>query len=86
MVSESAMQHLKSGGVVVYLRISFDEMERRLKNITTRGIVLVAGESLREMYDERISLYEKYADITINCSEIDFERVIGDIINTLEKF
>ncbi len=84
--SGSAMEHLKSGGVVVYLKISFDEMERRLKNITTRGIVLVAGESLREMYDKRISLYEKYADITINCSENDFETVVRDIINTFGKF
>ena len=86
MFSESAMEHLKYGGIAIYLRISFEEMERRLKNITTRGIVLVAGESLREMYDERISLYEKYADISITCSENDFERVVGDIINTLEKF
>lgn len=84
--SERALHHLKSGGVVVYLKISFDEMERRLKNITNRGIVLVAGESLREMYNERISLYEKYADITITCSDNDFETVVGDIINTLEKY
>jgi shikimate kinase len=61
-------------------------MERRLKNITTRGIVLVAGESLREMYNERIPLYEKYADITINGSDTDFETVVGDIINNLEKY
>ena len=41
--STRAMMHLKSGGVVVYLKISFEEMEQRLRNITTRGIVLVAG-------------------------------------------
>ena len=74
--SEHAMKHLKSEGIVVYLRISFEEMERRLNNITTRGIVLVAGESLREMYNERVSLYEKYADITINGSDTDFETVV----------
>lgn len=84
--SGSAMEHLKYGGIVVYLRISFEEMERRLKNITNRGIVLVAGECLREMYNERISLYEKYADITITCSDNDFETVVGDIINNLEKY
>jgi len=84
--SRSAMEHLKSGGIVVYLKISFEEMERRLKNITTRGIVLVAGESLCEMYNERIPLYEKYADITINGSDTDFETVVGDIINNLEKY
>ena len=41
--SEKAMEHLKKDGVVIYLNISFEEMVRRLNNITTRGIVLVAG-------------------------------------------
>ncbi|MDD1694325.1 MAG: shikimate kinase [Methanoregula sp.] len=78
--SGRAMGYLKSGGVVVYLKISFEEMEKRLMNITTRGIVLVAGQSLRDMYDERVPLYEKYADITIGCSEEDFETVVGNVI------
>jgi len=84
--SERAMEHLKSGGVVVYLRISFEEMVRRLNNITTRGIVLVAGQSLHEMYTQRIPLYERYADITIDCSEDDFEHCIGNVIDELSGF
>ena len=40
-------EHLRKDGVVIYLKISFEEMVRRLNNITTRGIVLVAGQSLR---------------------------------------
>ena len=67
--SERAMEHLKSNGVVMYLKISFEEMVRRLNNITTRGIVLIAGQSLLDMYNQRIPLYEKYSDITIDCSE-----------------
>lgn len=81
--SRNAMEHLKAGGVIVYLRISFEEMERRLKNIAARGIVLVAGESLREMYDERIPLYETYADIIIDCSQDAFETVVGTIVDRL---
>ncbi|MFA5415227.1 MAG: shikimate kinase [Methanoregula sp.] len=84
--SERAMEHLKSGGIVVYLRISFEEMVRRLNNITTRGIVLVAGQSLHEMYTQRIPLYERYADITIDCSEDDFEHCIGNVIDELSGF
>ncbi|MHB8053472.1 MAG: shikimate kinase, partial [Methanoregula sp.] len=42
--SGRAMEHLKRDGVVLYLAISFEEMARRLNNITTRGIVLVAGQ------------------------------------------
>jgi shikimate kinase len=84
--SEKAMEHLKKDGIVLYLDISFEEMVRRLKNITTRGIVLVAGQSLREMYDQRLPLYETYADITIGCSYDDFEGSIGNVIDELRRF
>ena len=84
--SERAMEHLKSNGVVMYLKISFEEMVRRLNNITTRGIVLIAGQSLLDMYNQRIPLYEKYSDITIDCSEDDFENSIGKVIEELSKF
>ncbi len=77
------MDHLKKAGVVVYLEISCEEMIRRLKNITTRGIVLVAGQSLSDMYYERVPLYEKYADITVDCEEEDFEEVVGKVIGEI---
>lgn len=81
--SGMAMEYLKSNGVVVYLKISFKEMEKRLRNITTRGIVLSRGETLREMYDERIPLYERYADMTVECSDEDFETVVGNVIREM---
>jgi len=83
--SGRAMEHLKKDGVAVYLKISFEEMEKRLRNITTRGIVLSRGETLREMYDERIPLYGKYADITIECSDEDFETVVGKVIKEMQN-
>nr|WP_303715254.1 shikimate kinase [Methanoculleus marisnigri] len=78
--SPDAMAHLKSAGVVVYLEVSYDEMAKRLKNITTRGIVLLPGQSLRGMYDERVPLYEKYADLTVACSDEDLESVVRRVI------
>ncbi len=81
--SKKAMAHLGAGGVIVYLEIPYAEMEARLKNITTRGIVLLPGQSLREMYDERIPLYERYADITIACRGKDLESVVEDLIEAL---
>ncbi len=81
--SRRAMEHLKSKGIVVYLEISFEEMERRLRNITTRGLVLSRGETLHEMYDERIPLYEKYADVTIDCSKDPFETSVEKVIDVL---
>jgi shikimate kinase len=83
--SERAMEFLKSGGIVIYLKISFAEMEKRLRNITTRGIVLVAGQSLREMYDERVPLYEQYADITVDCEDRNFEAVVASLMAELQE-
>lgn len=84
--SRKAMEHLKSGGVVVYLEVSFAEMARRLDNITTRGIVLRAGESLAEMYNERVPLYKKYADITVDCSDGHVELVVGKVLGELSRY
>jgi shikimate kinase len=84
VLSGGAMEQLKKKGVIVYLAISFAEMEKRLRNITTRGIVLPAGQGLRDMYDQRVPLYGKYADITITCSDDDFETVVEKIVRELE--
>jgi len=82
--SEQAMEYLKSDGIVLYLNISFKKMLQRLKNITTRGIVLIGGQNLRDMYHQRIPLYEKYADIRIDCSSGDFEKIVVKIIDKIQ--
>lgn len=83
--SRNAMEYLESTGVFVYLKISYYEMEDRLNNITTRGIVLLPGQTLRGMYEQRIPLYEMYADITIDCSGAAFETVVGKVIDKLQR-
>ena len=83
--SPGAMAHLKADGVVVYLRISLAEMERRLSDITTRGIVLAKGQTLRAMYDERLPLYGKYADMTVDCDRTGTETVVRMIVDQLAR-
>jgi shikimate kinase len=83
--SKQAMEHLKSDGIIVYLNITFEEMVKRLNNITTRGIVLIPGQSLRDLYDQRIPLYETYADIQIDCSDEVFEHVVEKVVDKIRK-
>lgn len=64
---KEAMEHLKRIGTVVYLSLSCEEIEGRLGDLKERGVALKEGQTLRELYDERTPLYEKYADITIPC-------------------
>lgn len=65
--SDKSMQHLKSLGKVVYLKISLEDMLKRINNFETRGILLHDGQTLEDMYAERCSLYERYADSVIEC-------------------
>ena len=63
---ERAMRHLKEIGTVVYLKLGEKTIEKRLKNIVLRGVVMRrSGETVADLYAERVPLYEKYADITV---------------------
>lgn len=64
--SEKAMAHLKAMGKVVYLCLSFEEMERRLGDLHARGVAIAPGSTLEDLYNQRVPLYEKYADITVH--------------------
>ena len=81
--SKPAMQSLKQNGTIVYLHVSFAEIEKRITNITTRGILLQKGKSLKDAYTERFPLYSKYSDITVDCSNKDIEQSVYEIRNAL---
>lgn len=82
--SDLAMKHLREIGKTVYLKLSFDEISRRLKNVVRRGVVMKKrGETLSELYEERAPLYEKYADLIIDCDGLDTERTVRAIADAL---
>ena len=78
--SEAAMAHFKSVGKVVYLRLSYASVKKRLGNFTHRGVVMPEGYTLRDLYNERCALYERYADVIIDESQSDN---IGDVLTSL---
>ncbi len=79
--NDEAMKYLKSISKVIYLKLSFESMMSRINNVATRGIVLKDGQSMETLFDERIPLYEKYADITIDCNGKNAEEVLTEILN-----
>ena len=64
--SEKAMRHLKEISEVVYLKMSYEEMEKRIGNVVDRGVALKPGFTLRDLYNERAPYYEMYADLIID--------------------
>ena len=76
---DSAMAHFKKNGKVVYLKISLDTVLARLHNIKTRGVTLAKGQTLADLYNQRIPLYEKHADIVIEADGLNVEEVVARI-------
>ena len=81
---EEAMQHLKSVGKVVYLKLSLETLSKRLGNLKGRGVVLKDGQTLKDLYTERIPLYEKYADIVVDEEGKDWEASLQAVLEILE--
>ncbi|WP_419871979.1 shikimate kinase [Candidatus Pristimantibacillus sp. PTI5] len=82
--SEKAMNVLKKGGLIIYLHVPYEEIKRRI-NITTRGIVIKKGKSLKDVYEERVPLYIQYSDKTLDCSNKDIEHCVSEMIEKIKE-
>lgn len=80
----AAMEHLREIGTVVYLRLSYSTIESRLFNIKGRGVALREGQTLRDLYEERCVLYEKYAHITVDEEGLGIEETVEKTLQALE--
>ena len=81
---EEAMRHLKAIGTVIYLKLSYEQIEERLGNLHARGVSIKAGQTLRDLYDERCPLYERWADMTVACDGKRLREVVLYITGKLE--
>lgn len=78
------MEHFKKIGKIVYLYCSFEIIKHRLGDFSKRGVVLKDGQTLENLYEERCVLYEKYADVTVDCSGNAYSLYQGRIITALK--
>jgi shikimate kinase len=74
-----AMEHLREIGVVVYIRLNYETIESRLGNIRQRGVVLREGQTLKDLYEERCPLYEKYAHWIVDGENLGMEELMEKI-------
>ena len=78
-----AMAHLKEIGTVVYLKLDYDTLDGRLGSLKGRGVVLKDGQDLRALYEERVPLYEKYADVIVDEGGLDLEATLEAVLEQL---
>jgi shikimate kinase len=81
--SEAAMRRLASEGWIVYLQTPLEEIEKRVRNWSSRGVVMRPGGTLASLYKERAPLYERWADETIACAGRDLEEIVHAAVETL---
>ncbi len=74
-----AMEHLREIGTVVYLKLPYEEIEARLGDLNARGVTLQPGQTLRDLYAERIPLYEQYAHVVISCEGKMLREIVAEI-------
>ncbi len=75
-----AMEHLKAIGTVVYLKLDYNTLDSRLGSLKGRGVVLKDGQNLLSLYNERVPLYEKYADVTVDEAGLDLEATLTAVL------
>ena len=82
---KEAMENLRSLGMVIYLKISYEELLRRLGDVVDRGVVLKEGMTLRDLYEERCGYFERYADYTMDEENKDLGLVVDELRKMLEE-
>lgn len=84
--SEQVVNHLKQNGIAVYLKLTYEEIEQRIKNMASRGVVIGQGQSLFDLYRERVPKYESHADLVIDCSGKSIEEAVQIIVEKIRRF
>lgn len=79
-----AMEHLRRIGTVIYLKLSYEAVAGRLRDIRGRGVVLREGQTLKELYEERVVLYEKYAHVVIEEDGFTVEETLEKTLQALD--
>lgn len=80
---EEAMQHFREIGTVVYIKLSPERLACRIGDIEERGISIKEGQTLKSLYDERKTLYEKYAHVTVSTEGLSLRESMFRIKNAL---
>lgn len=82
---KEAMEHFKEIGKIVYLKVSYETINSRISNAKNRGVVLKEGQTLRDLYDERTKLFEKYADYVVSEDGLRLEETIDKVLELFEE-
>lgn len=76
---KEAMEHLAQIGTICYLKLSYEAISDRLGDLNERGVTVREGQTLLDLYEERVPLYERYADLIIDCENKSIRQIVQEI-------
>ena len=79
------MEHLKEGGLVIFLRLPLETLSRRLRNMKTRGIAMEKGQTLRDLYERRQPAYLKWADAVVDAEGLGVEETVARVVAAVRE-
>jgi len=83
-LEEKAMEHLRKNALVVFIHLSYESIEKRLRNIKTRGIAMKKGQTLRDLYDYRQPFYHRWGQIVVEADGQDIEQTVEMLVRRLK--
>lgn len=84
VLSDDAMKHLQSLGQIIFIDVPLADLKKRLNNIHTRGIAMIPGQSLEDIYKQRLPLYRKYADYILDAGSCKAEELVEKLTGLLK--
>ena len=82
---KEAMEHFRDISVVVYLRLTYENLILRLGDLKERGVIMKPGQTLQDIIKERQPLYEHYAHVTIDADGLDIRGIVETIVNEVKE-
>lgn len=83
--SHKAMNHLSRNGIIIFLNADLPCLRSRIQNYETRGLAKKPDQTFQDLFEERFQLYTRYADITVDCSQLSQEQVCWKIMSEIEE-
>lgn len=83
--SELGMRRLKTNAVVVFLDVSLEQLEMRVTDFASRGIARRPDQSFADLFVERHGLYQQYADISIDCSDLSIDEALQSVVTAIKR-
>ena len=84
-LEEKAMEHLRKNGLVVFLHLSYETIEKRLSNIKTRGIAMKKGQTLLDLYNMRQPYYKRCADVILEADGQKIEETVEALVKIVRE-